>query len=243
MDPRGKVALVTGGAHRVGGAISLALAEAGANLVVHYNSSHQAAEATAVTASRLGVEVLTHPADLRDRKQREALFAALEARFGGLDILINSAAIMEPKPLMDATEDDWYRTIDLNLTAAFFCLQHAARSMLARGGGVVINISDIAGLQPWPRFPVHSISKAGVEMLTKTAALVLAPHVRVNAVAPGPVLKPTGMAAERWSEIGARLPLGKAGNPRDVAEAVLFLVRQEFITGETLVVDGGQQLT
>lgn len=185
MNPRGKVALVTGGAHRVGGAISLALAEAGANLVVHYNSSHQAAEATAVTASRLGVEVLTHPADLRDRKQREALFAALEARFGGLDILINSAAIMEPKPLMDATEDDWYRTIDLNLTAAFFCLQHAARSMLARGGGVVINISDIAGLQPWPRFPVHSISKAGVEMLTKTAALALAPHVRVNAVAPG----------------------------------------------------------
>ncbi|HHH83363.1 MAG TPA: SDR family oxidoreductase [Chloroflexi bacterium] len=243
MDPQGKIALVTGGAHRVGGAISLALAEAGANLVIHYHSSHQAAEVTAVEASRHGVEVLTHPANLRDREQRESLFDALETRFGGLDILVNSAAIMEPINLLDVTEEDWHSTIDLNLMAAFFCLQRAARSMLARGGGVVINISDIAGLQPWLRFPVHSISKAGVEMLTKTAALALAPHVRVNAVAPGPVLKPTGMVPERWKEIGAQLPLGKAGNPGDVAEAVLFLVRQEFITGETLVVDGGQQLT
>lgn len=242
MDPRGKIALITGGAHRVGGAISLALAEAGANLVVHFNRSHQAAEVAAGQASRHGVEILTFPADLRDREQREALFAATEAHFGGLDILVNSAAIMQPGNLLEVSEEDWHRTIDLNLKAAFFCLQRAAQMMRSRGAGVIINISDIAGLQPWVRFPVHSISKAGVEMLTKIAALALAPAIRVNAIAPGPVLKPAGMPRERWQQIGSQLPLGSAGSPQDVAEAVLFLIRQEFITGETLVIDGGQQL-
>ena len=114
--------------------------------------------------------------------------------------------------------------------------------VVGNDGGVVINISDIAGLQPWVDFPVHSISKVGVEMLTKIAALSFAPNVRVNAVAPGPVLKPDQMTEERWAQIGGELPLGHAGEPADVAEAVIFLLKNDFITGETLVVDGGNQL-
>ena len=110
---------------------------------------------------------------------------------------------------------------------------------MSANGGVIVNISDLAALQPWPRFPIHSISKAGVEMLTRNAALILAPLVRVNAVAPGPVLKPTGMSDDRWAEICAELPLQRGGTAQDVAEAVLFLCKNDFITGETLVVDGG----
>ncbi|TFH35068.1 MAG: SDR family oxidoreductase, partial [Anaerolineales bacterium] len=104
------------------------------------------------------------------------------------------------------------------------------------------NISDIAGLLPWKDYPVHSISKIGVEMLTKLAALEYAPRVRVNAVAPGPILKPAHMTDHRWDQIGHALPLGKTGEPADVTRAVLFLLKQEFITGESLVVDGGNQL-
>jgi len=130
----------------------------------------------------------------------------------------------------------------LNLRAPFLCIQRAAEIMERNPGGSVVNISDIAGLRPQARFPVHSISKAGIEMLTRVAARALGPAIRVNAVAPGPVLKPEHMSSSRWGEIGAKLPLGTSGRPEDVVEAVMFLVQNPWITGETLVVDGGSQL-
>jgi NAD(P)-dependent dehydrogenase (short-subunit alcohol dehydrogenase family) len=144
-------------------------------------------------------------------------------------------------PFEDVNPDDWERTININLRAPFFCIQKCVPLMQRQGAGVIVNISDIAGRQPWPRFPVHSLSKAGVEMLTAIAALKFGPKIRVNAIAPGPVLKPPHMSESGWQALGADLPLQRTGSAEDIARAVLFLVRNDYITGETLAVDGGNQ--
>jgi pteridine reductase len=233
--------LITGGAHRVGGHITLALADAGADVIIHYNSSKDAASTTSESAQELGVRAYTYGADLSKLEELKALFSWVEATTDGIDILINSAAIMEQISYLDATEHDWERTIDINLRAPFFCIQQAVPMMRNRGAGVIVNISDIAGRQPWPRFPVHSISKTGIEMLTALAALEFGPEIRVNAIAPGPVMKPASMTDSRWEALGEALPLRRTGSPEDVAKTVLFLIRSEFLTGETIAVDGGNQ--
>ena len=241
MEIRDKVALVTGSAHRVGKSIGTRLAEEGANLAIHYHASASEAENTVEELRHHRIEIRSYTANLTQVDEIKRMFAAIEQDFGRLDILVNSAAVMRRKPFSQVTPAVWAETMDLNLRALFFCTQHAAR-LMGQHGGVVINISDIAGLQPWVNFPVHSISKAGVEMLTKVAALAYAPSIRVNAIAPGPVLKPDGMSDQRWQEIGDELPLRRPGRASDVAEAVVFLLKNEFVTGETLVVDGGNQL-
>ncbi|NIS83252.1 MAG: SDR family oxidoreductase [Anaerolineales bacterium] len=241
MDLQGKTAIVTGGARRVGRAIALALAERGCNLVIHHNASVDAAEQTANQIRDLAVKAVPVQADLSQYEGVRELYQEVDRAGLGIDLLVNSAAIMETVNLLSATEADWQRTIDLNLKGAFFCLQLAAQRM-QEFGGVIVNISDIAGLKPWPRFPIHSISKAGIEMLTRVAALALAPKIRVNAVAPGPVLKPDGMEESRWQDITKSLPLQRGGSGEDVAQAVIYLAENSFITGETLVVDGGNQL-
>ncbi len=243
MELQGKTALVTGGAHRLGRAIALALAEAGCDIALHYHTSTDKASDTAAQIRALGRRVIPIRADLRLAEGIDSLFRSLDDSFDGLDILVNSAATLDAVDLLGATEADWQRTIDLNLRAPFFCLQQAARRMRRRGGGAIVNLSDIAGLRPWPRYPIHSISKAAIEMLTRVAALTLAPDIRVNAVAPGPVLKPERMPTARWQGLGAKLPLRRPGGPEDVTHTVLFLLRNDFITGETVVVDGGDQLT
>jgi pteridine reductase len=210
-------------------------------VIIHYHKSESAAIATAESARELGVKAHTFGADLSQLEEIERLFLEIKANMGGIDILVNSAAIMERQAYEDVTQQDWERTINLNLRAPFFCIQKAAELMKARHGGVIVNISDIAGRQPWPRFPVHSISKSGVEMLTAIAALTYAPEIRVNAIAPGPVLKPPAMSDERWQALGAELPLQRTGSAEDVARAVLFLIRNDYITGETIAVDGGNQ--
>jgi NAD(P)-dependent dehydrogenase (short-subunit alcohol dehydrogenase family) len=242
MELPGKTALVTGGAHRVGREISIALAHAGCHLAIHYHHSEKAAKDTASTAQALGVNAAIFRADLRKADQIEGLFQLIDSQYGPLDILVNSAAIMKKVAFQKANEGDWYNTIDLNLKAPFFCIQKAAERMLINGAGAIVNISDIAGLRPWRDYPIHSVSKAGLEMLTKVAARTYAPEIRVNAVAPGPVLKPDEMSDARWQELGAALPLQHCGNAADVARAVIFLLENDFITGETLVVDGGNQL-
>jgi pteridine reductase len=240
MQLEGKRAVVTGGAHRVGRHIVLALAARGCDLVVHYLHSLTEAEATVRQAEQAGARAVAVRADLRDHAGIESLFDAVDRR-GGLDVLVNSAAVLMPADLLDASYDDWRATIDLNLRAPFFCLQAAARRMRQRGGAIV-NISDVAGQRPWARYPIHSISKAGVDMLTRCAALALAPSIRVNGVAPGPVEKPTRMSDERWAEIGRALPLRRTGGGQDVAQAVVFLLEDDYLTGETIAVDGGDLL-
>ena len=242
MELVGKSALVTGGAHRVGRAVALALARHGCDLMLHYFHSGEAAVDTAAEARASGRQVATFTADLSRMEGVQALFAAVDRTFGGLDVLVNSAAVFEPVSLLEASEEDWRRTMDLNLRGAAFCLQQAAQRMKARGGGAIINISDAAGHRPFRRYPLHSISKAGVEMLTRVAALELAPAIRVNAVVPGPVLKPPGMSDERWHNIATRGPQRRPGTPEAVAETVLFLLRNDYITGESLRVDGGDLL-
>ncbi|MBM3122113.1 MAG: SDR family oxidoreductase, partial [Chloroflexi bacterium] len=152
-------------------------------------------------------------------------------------------AVMASGDLLKVTQADWDHTLNLNLKAAFFVLQQAALRLRRGGGGVIVNIADVAGLRPWPRFPVHSISKAALLALTQVAALGLAPDIRVNAVVPGAVLKPETMQAERWDALGRLLPLRRTGTPSDVARAVRFLMENEFVTGEALLVDGGNQFT
>jgi NAD(P)-dependent dehydrogenase (short-subunit alcohol dehydrogenase family) len=237
----GQVALVTGGAHRVGKAIALALARAGADLTIHYHRSAAAARDTANEISALGRRALVVGADLGDVAAITHLFGAVEREFGGLDVLVNSASVFEATDFLSMTPQQWDLTLDVNLRGPAFCSQAAARLMLPRGGGNIVNIADVIGLQPWPRFPHHSVAKSGLIMLTQVLAATLAPTIRVNAVAPGPVLKPPGMPDERWREIGAASLLGRPGQATDVAEAVLFLVRSAYITGEVLVVDGGSR--
>jgi NAD(P)-dependent dehydrogenase (short-subunit alcohol dehydrogenase family) len=238
MNLEGKVALVTGGAHRVGRRIALALAREGCDLVVHYHRSQAEAEATVRELTQAGAPAVAVQADLSQPAGIEHLFGEVDRLRGGLDILINSAAILTPVNLLTATYTDWASTMDLNLRATFFCLQAAARRMQTRGGAIV-NISDVAGQRPWRRYPIHSISKAGVDMLTRTAALALAPAVRVNGVAPGPVEKPKRMPDDRWTEIGKAVPLGRPGSSDDVAAAVVFLLQNDYVVGETIAVDGG----
>jgi pteridine reductase len=238
----GKIALVTGAGHRLGREIALALAEEGCDLVVHYHGTAEEADRTVSEIRARGRRALLVKANLAQSEGVSSLFQAIDHGLGGPDILVNSAAIMQAVDFLEATEEDWRRTIDLNLKGSFFCLQQAAVRMRRRGGGAIVNISDVAGLRPWRRFPIHSISKSGVEMLTRVAAAALAPEIRVNAVAPGPVLKPEAMPDGRWQDLGSRLPLKHTGQPVDICRSVIFLLKNDFITGETLVVDGGNSL-
>ena len=245
MDIRDRVALVTGGAHRVGRSIALALAREGAHVAITYHASADEAQQTVAEIEACRVGGLAVHCDQSDPVQVAAVFDAVRVQWGRLNILVNSAAIMQQKPFLDITPQDWDATIGVNLTGPFLFSQHAGRMMLAqsaRGGGVIINIADGAGLTPWARYVHHSVSKAGVIMLTRAAALALAPKVRVNAIAPGPVIKPEGWMDEQWDKLQPATPLDRLGSPQDVVEAVLYLIRAEFVTGHVLVVDGGRML-
>lgn len=242
MDLDGKVALVTGGASRVGGEISSALVKAGCHLLVHYHLSEEKAAAVVQETRETGHRAIPLQADLRQPAEVEGLFEAIEAEFGRLDILVNSAAEMQAIEFTTASISDWERTMDLNLRAPFLCIQRAAWLMEGQGGSIV-NISDVGARETWTRFPLYSISKAGLEMLTRLAARALGPDVRVNAVAPGLVLRSPETPPEEWERLYHALPLRRPGSPRDVARAVIFLCQNDFITGETITVDGGRQLT
>jgi NAD(P)-dependent dehydrogenase (short-subunit alcohol dehydrogenase family) len=241
VNLQGKTAIVTGGAHRVGRTIALALAREGCDLVVHFHRSQTEAQATVRQVQQAGTRAVAIQADLRTPTGIDQLFNEFDRLGNRLDILVNSAAILTPVDLMAASYDDWALTMDLNLRAPFFCVQAAARRMQPHGGAIV-NISDVAGHKPWGRYPIHSVSKAGVDMLTRVAALALAPGIRVNGVAPGPVEKPARMTDERWAELGRSVPLGRTGRADDVAEAVVFLLKNDYLIGETLAVDGGDRI-
>jgi pteridine reductase len=242
MDLNGRVALVTGSARRLGRAIAYGLAEAGAHIAVHFHSAQAQAEQAVLEFRALGVESAVFQADLTDPVHVSRLFTDIEGKFGRLDILVNSAAIFEHQPILAVEADAWDRVMDLNLRAPFLCCQHAARLMKRAGEGRIVNMADVAAYQPWPGYAAYGISKAGLVMMTKLMARALAPDVLVNAVAPGPVLPPDGVTPEEHRRLAALTPLQRLGEPADVARAVLFLVEADYVTGTTIVIDGGKLL-
>jgi len=242
MNLQGRVALVTGGGKRVGRAIALALAARGANVVVHYHHSQSEARETTQAISALGVDGQRIQADLSDPAEINRMMFIVKDLVGPIDVLVNSASAFQAKPVMELSVEDWDAVMAVNLRAPFLLSQQSARLMQEQGEGVIVNIADIAGQVPWPRFPHHSVSKAGLIMLTRVLAKALAPTIRVNAVVPGPTLKPDGMPDERWETLGDVLPLRRTGSPENVAQAVLGLIENDFVTGAIWNVDGGDSL-
>lgn len=242
MDLAGRVALVTGAGRRLGAAIATGLLERGMDLAIHHHASVEGAADLAGLAARRGRRAEVFAADLRDAAAARDLPRRVATAFGRLDVLINSAAVMVRQPVADVTPESWDATMDLNLRAAFFCTQGAAPALkLARGK--VVNLADVAAFEPWPDYPVHCISKAGVVMLTKALARSLAPDITVNAVAPGAVLLPDDWDTPTRSRFAATTPLQRLGDPSDVVRAVLYLLEGgDYVTGEVLVVDGGRLL-
>jgi pteridine reductase len=217
-----------------------ALAERGMSLAIHHHGSAQGAEELRQEIVRAGGRAACFSADLADAGAARALPEQVVAHLGGLDVLVNSAAIMRRLRLEETTPEDWDAIHHLNLRAVFFCTQGAAPALRAARGKVV-NLADLAGLEPWPGFAAHSISKAGVVMLTKVLALSLAPEVTVNAIAPGAVLVPEDYPPEERDRLARSTPLRRLGAPADVVNALLYLLEGgDFVTGETLVVDGGR---
>jgi pteridine reductase len=238
----GKSALVTGAARRVGAAVVRKLHAAGANVVLHYRSSAEAAEAVARELNDIRPNsVVTVEADLLDVAQLQTLPAVATSNFGSLDILVNNASTFYPTPVSDITEIDWDDLMGTNLKAPLF-LSQAASADLRISHGLIVNIADIHGMRPLSRHTVYSMAKAGVIMLTRSLARELGPSIRVNAIAPGPVMWPEdGMDKELQAKIVDRTALKRPGTPDDVARAVLFFATEApYVTGQILAVDGGR---
>jgi NAD(P)-dependent dehydrogenase (short-subunit alcohol dehydrogenase family) len=243
-DFNDKVIFVTGSARRVGREIALEFARNGANVVIHYASpdSASAAQSAAKEAEALGVKTLVIGGNQANSADVSNMINQIRGHFGRLDVVVNSAAIFKRTDFLDISEAEWDLVMGINLKGPFMLTQHTARLMIESGNeGVIINISDNSGLNPWQSRPHHSISKAGVIMLTQVAALALARHkIRVNCVVPGPVLRPAGEPEAVLDGIAAALPIGHIGNPKNIAQACLFLARNDFATGTILRVDGGE---
>lgn len=257
LDLRDRVVCVTGSARRVGRAIAMGFAQQGAHVVIHHHSSPAEAECAAAEARSYGVEAFVVAADQSDAEAVAYMFETIRKHFGGLDVLVNSAAGFERTQFLNITHDEWQRVLGVNLGGPFFCTQQAARLMIdhcrpasrrhsrsqasSQAGGAIINISDNSGLTPWKGHPAHSVSKAGVIMLTQVSALALAEHnIRVNCVIPGPVLKPAGKPDDDLDALALELPLQRIGNPQDIARACIFLATNDFTTGTIMRIDGGE---
>lgn len=242
MELRGRIALVTGAGTRLGRAIAAALAERGMRLAIHYHHSSAGAESLRDEILAGGGDARLFQSDLTDAAAARSLPQAVVAAFGGLDVLVNSAAVMHRLSFEETTPQQYDAILALNLRALFFCTQGAAAALRA-AHGKVINLADLAGLEPWPAFAAHSVSKAGVVMLTEVMARALAPDVTVNAVAPGPVLVPESAGPEERELLVRTTPLKRLGSPDDAVSAILYLLEGgDYVTGETLVVDGGRRI-
>lgn len=241
MDLDGRVALVTGAGTRVGRVIALALGKAGMRVGVHYAGSEKGARQTADEIVAAGSDARTLPGDLTDPATGPRLIEHANKVFGGLDVLVNSAAVMLRTPVGEVLVEDWDAMFALNLRAPFFLCQSAARIM-EKKGGVIVNIADLAAFEAWRNYIPHSITKAGIVQMTRGLAHALGPKIRVNAIAPGAVLLPDGWTPELADKLVSTTPLGRIGSPEDVAQAVLYLLSADYVTGETLIVDGGRHV-
>lgn len=241
--PGAPVALVTGGAVRVGRAIALELARAGCDVVVHYRRSRAQAVAVVDAVRALGRRAEALGADLVDPEAIRALFAEVDRRFGRLDVLVNSAAVFRRTPLDALDEAAFDFHVATNLKAPYLCSLEAGRRMTAAGSGAIVNVTDVAAERPFKNHVPYCVSKAGLVMLTRGLAKALAPTVRVNAVGPGTVLFRDDESDDQRRAVIARIPMGRVGTPEDVARAVRFLALEAgHVTGQILLVDGGRSL-
>ena len=241
MELRGRWALVTGAAKRVGRAIARELATRGMHVVVHYNTSQDEAAAAVRELEALGVQAVALRADLGRADDVRTLAEAGEARSGGIAVLVNSASNYFRTPFDDLTEEVWDASLDVNLKGPFLLSWHLGRAMRARGEGRIVNITDWSGERPYRSYLPYTVSKAGLICLTKALAKELAPEVAVNAVSPGPVLAPEDMSDAEKQAVTRATPLGRFGSPEDVARCVRFLAEEaNFTTGAVFLVDGGR---
>ncbi len=239
MELTGRCVLVTGGAHRVGKAIALSLARAGAGIVViTYHSSGDAAIGTINEIEALGVQALALRCDQSNVDQIQATIYTIQDKFGQLDVLVNSASIFLTADFFSVTVENWDIVMDTNARGPMFFMQYAA-SLLRLQGGCIINIIDESVKKPALAWIHHGAAKAALWNLTKAASIALAPEIRVNAVLPGAVLKPPDWSDERWEKNKELIPLHKLGSSQDVTRAVEFIIASDFMTGQAVVVDGG----
>lgn len=241
------LALVTGAGHRLGKAFALALARNGYAIALHYHHSGKAAAETESEIRAEGVPVFPLQADLRKVSDIQTMFASIELIINqsnsqklSLKVLVNSAAIMLHSDAKNMPISEFDETFALNLKAPFLCAQLAYHLM--SNNGLIVNISDIAAQKTWTGYPAYTVSKAGLEALTKILARSFAPRVRVNAIAPGLVLPPRDMSSEEWQHLVRRIPGQRAASPEELGSALEFLLKNEYITGQTIVVDGGFSL-
>ncbi len=244
MDPKGRVALITGGA-RMGPFVSEALARRGCHVALTYNRSRQSAEDAARRARALGVRALALRADLSKPEVAAGTVGAVHSQLGGPDVLVCMASVYDRVPFDRLDESAWRASLDLDLSSAFHLSRHAAPLMKRAGAGRVILFADWLPASGRPRYRgylPYYVSKAGIAGLAESLALELAPEILVNAIAPGPILKPPGFSARADAAVRRATPLRRWGGPEEVARAVMFLVETEFVTGECLRVDGGRHL-
>jgi pteridine reductase len=230
------LALVTGGAHRLGKTFALTLARLGYDIILHYHSAKDEALQTKTELESLRRRITLAPADLTDPAQIHSLVSNLES----LDVLVNSAAFM-PGGNVDALSiENWDIALDLNLRAPFLLAQSVSKKMT--DGGLVVNITDVGAQKAWSRYPSYTVSKAALESLTRILARALAPKIRVNAIAPGFVLQSDIVPPEEWERLIQRVPLKRPARSEEIAFALEFLLKNEYITGQVIVVDGGYSL-
>lgn len=247
MDLNGKAALITGGA-RLGAAIAEALARRGCGVAVTYRTSSRSAADVARRVEALGAPALAVRADVRDEKSLSRVVAAVEKRFRRLDVLVNMASAYEKADVKKLSRDPlrpWEDSMTVDLRSAYLLSLKAAPLMRRGGGGRIVNFSDWLPAGGRPRYPeyfTYYVAKGGVKSLTEALALGLAPDILVNAVAPGPILPPATLSRAEFKSVMKATPLGRWGGPEEIAKAVLFLIDTDFVTGETLRVDGGRHL-
>lgn len=234
------LALVTGAAHRLGREFALSLARMGYAIGLHYHDSAYEADHAKKEIEALGVPAYLLHADLTEPEKIEKLFEIIEEFDEPLKVLVNSAAVMPVGHPRELTLENWDTALDLNLRAPFLMSQKAARLM--KDGGLIVNVTDIGANKAWSRYPSYAVSKSGLESLTKVLARAFAPAVRVNAIAPGLVLPSDVVTPEEWNRLVDRLPLKRPARSEEVTSALEFLIRNEYVTGQTIVVDGGYSL-